>query len=333
MAKQRLFDLPETKGEFKLAGKVLGMLKDKAFSEGQSAKGTEYQKLSFGVATTNDNTIYLDVVGYEKPEAFFYSKTEKLTERVPFKNRNVFKKEGYNLIGMDIRLEKDVNGKSVRKDLVELDAPKYIKENLKDDDSIFIMGSMEFSSYVKNEEKRRSKKYIPKKIYIAKDIDLDADDFVENCDFKQKIVYTGIEKNEDGTFTLSGKVITYQTIEDVDFIIENAKLAMNIKKKLKAYTAMDVVGKIINKAIIDESEEAEDDGWGEADPFSMAKKTYDNKLLVTGVIADSFDTETYTEEAVEKACKALADFGNTESEWGDTPTANNKVTEDDFDWE
>ena len=339
MAKERLIKLPETKGEFKLSGVVMGLAKDKAFQIGESQKGNQFKTLRFGVSTSMENTIYLDMGGYAKDQVLFYSRSEKTTETVPFANRNSFKKEGYELIGIDVRLEKDKDGKSVKKMLTELDSAEYTKENLKDGDSVFVLGELEFSSFVKNGEKRRSKKYIPKRLYSAKKIDLEAEDFVENCDFKQKIVYTGIEKNEDGTFTLSAKIVRYSTIEDVEFHIENTKLASTIKKKIKPYTAMEVVGKLINKAVVEDVETAVDE-WGDSDPFKQVKKVYDNKLMITGVLADTFDTETYTEKEIEETQKLLSNFGNQnnqasvksddDDDWGDTGSKKGK--EEEFEW-
>ena len=56
------------------------------------------------------------------------------------------------------------------------------------------------------------------------------------------------EKNEDGTFTVSAKIVTYDSIEDTEFTIKNDENGKNLanlfRKNLKPYYAIQVHGHV-----------------------------------------------------------------------------------------
>ena len=134
------------------------------------------------------------------------------------------------------------------------------------------------------------------------------------------------EKEDDkptGRFIVSAKIITYSTIEDVMFIIENSKLANVFKKNLKPYTAINVWGKIDATILTEEVED--DDIWGESNPMTRIKAPTRRELIITGADKNSIDTSIYTQEAIEDAMvkiknaqNAQNDFeGSSSSGWGD----------------
>jgi len=326
MAKERILSLKQTKGYFNLKGVVQGVNSKDFYKEGITKNGDNYRSIRFGVKTDNDNIIYVELFGQENKLAYFYSKQDKLTERVNWADRNNFSKETYELIGKKIGLVKGEDGKNVKRNLVEYDAVKYISENLKDGQWVFVDGELEFSSFTKGEDIIRSKKFYINSLYSAKEENFDDEEHSPTNDFKHKIIYTGIEKDEE-IYKMSAVIVGYKTIENVEFDIENKKLAANIKKRLKPYTALDAYGKIINKAITEEVEEVEDDGWGELDPFKKEKTIYDKKMLIIGLDKDTFDEETYAEDLVNKDLKALKSFGN--DNFGTTKDFNEEEDGDD----
>ena len=319
MAKQPKHGLKQTKGEFKLKGIVVtGEFKE---TDSFGKKKTEYK---FGVKTSENNTPYLKTGDKEQEEAFFYSKEAKATERVPFANRNEFKKEGYNLIGTTIGLEKDSEGNNVSKTIHTFDTPKYLNEKLKDGMSVFVTGEFNFYSFDGKDGKVTMKELIPKRIYGSKGVNFEADDFVEENAFKQKIVFNSIEKVED-EYELSAYIIGFMSIEKVTFKVKDAKFASVLKKNLKAGYAIDVVGTINNERV--EVEADKSDSWGEDDPFKRTTEVK-REFVIKGALPDTLDKETYSIEVIQQKIKEMSEakkeYGKTkedkenEESWGDS---------------
>lgn len=343
---ERLFNLPETKGEMKLRGISTGTERDSFFESKVTKSKKPMNIVKFGVKVDKESTVQLELNGMARDEVFFYKKSDVkgqkgTTKRVKWDNREGFNEEGFNLIGMTVGLEQvaDETGKLKNdlKTMVEYDACEYIAEQLGDDNSLFVLGSIDFGSYKnKKDEIKRSVKFIPNKILNAKPIDFDAEDFEKVSDFKQKIVFMGINKDDsdkdDVKFIIEAKIIKYLTIEDAEFIVRNSKLANTLRKNLKPYSAIDIWGYINNR--VDEEVVEEDDGWGEKSSFDKVTKTYIRELVITGADPSSVDKDTYSQELLDDALKAIAnsqkakdDFGGDESSWGDSK--NSSKTEDD----
>ena len=72
MAK-RLINLPETKGEFKVSGLVIGTEKgDKFFKSIKTKNNKDMNLLSFGVETDKNSTTYISLNGMARDEVYFY---------------------------------------------------------------------------------------------------------------------------------------------------------------------------------------------------------------------------------------------------------------------
>lgn len=344
---ERLFDLPETRGEIKLRGVVKGTDKDTFFSSMATKKGVPMNFLKFGLDVSLDSTVYLDLNGSERKEVFYYKKAETkgqkgITKRVPWPQRKSFNEDGFNLIGMTVGVEKviDNDGKEKNdiKTLVEYDACEYLANKLIDGESMFVLGSIDFGSYQdKNGDIKRSTKFVPNKILGAKPIDFEADDFEQVSDFQQTIVFMGASLDDSDKNDIKGiieaKIIKYSTIEDAEFIIRDKKLFSTFKKNLKPYTAIKVWGNINNKVEAEEVEE--DNGWGEKSSFEKHNKTFIRELVITGADPSTIDTDTYSQKEIDKALisienskKANEEFGNSsnnDSSWG----SSSKSTEED----
>lgn len=337
--------IQETKGSFQLRGVVTGVEKDSFYKEIKTKTDKQMRMVNFGVNIDKDKTVYVGLNGMERDTVFF-SKSEgkgkdrkTVTEKVTWKDRLSFKKDGFRPIGVNLGIVKtmDTNGNEVndKQTKFEYDACKYISDNLKDDVSVFVKGKLEFSTYNDSHQTR----YTPNQISLCKPVDFDADDFKALGDFEQVIIFMGIAKNENGTFTVSAKIVTYNSVEDAEFIIENPKLAKTLKT-LKSYTAVKVYGHINVEHDTDVVEEEEDDSWGESNPMERVNNPTVRTLVITGADKNSVDTDTYSEEIIEEAIakmnsdkNAAKDFGDcSDDDWGSMDIKSSDNNDEDEEW-
>lgn len=327
MAKQRIFDLPQTKGEFQIRGNVSGTAKQGFFASKKTKNNSDMNIANFGVVYDAGQTAYLTLSGTVNKSVYYYSGTEKNTKEVAWAQRDKCPANGYNLIGVKVGLETetDENGKvsNIKKTLVDYDAAEYISKHLQDNSPVFVKGNLEFSSYVdKKGETKRGHKLIPNQISLcAKPIDFEDEEYKTLADFKTTIVFESIEKEKDdqgketGRFVLNALSIGYSTITNVSFIIEDAKLAQLMKKNLKAYNAIEVGG-VFKSTIVVESVTEEDD-WGQKNSFDRVNVPRKFEMVITGAKPATIDRETYTEENIASARKAIANKEQTAEKFGD----------------
>ena len=349
----RIFDLRETKGTFQVKGLVSGVDSTKFYTSKITKTGKDFRNVNFGCMYDDKKTIFMNLNGMPQQNVYFSKrnndgKTE--TKPVAWANRNKFNEDGFRMIGVNLGLTKttDENGKSVnlRKTLAPYDACDYIKENMKDDSSVFIKGNLEFSSYTTEDGSiRRNIKQVPNQISLCKEVDFEAydNDNKPVHDFTQTIVFMGIEKEKEndkdtGRFVVSAKIITYNDIVDTEFVVTDAKLAGLFKKNLKAYNAITVHGKIEVSHNIQEVND--EDEWGEANPMNAVSTPTKIELIITGATPSTIDRETYTEKNVAEAIrkihaskeadsKFVANDDSNDSDWGDEPS---NTDEDDMPW-
>lgn len=350
MAKERLIKLPQTKGEFKISGLVVGTEKgDKFFKNLKTKKNKDMNMLSFGVETDKGSTVYTSLNGMARDEVYFYKRPDKkagetkgTTKKVDWSKRYMFEEEGYKLIGLNIGVMKKLNDKGEEindnKMLTEYDACKQIADNLKDGQSVFIRGNIEFSSY-KNDDGnvKRSTKFVPSQVSLCKDIDFDDEKFTPNNQFKQTIIFESIEldteNKEDQKARVTAKIITYSTIETAEFIIRNKQLYNTFKKNLKPYSSITVWGEIQNHTDVEEVSETST--WGEENTFDKVNTPTIRELVITGADPNSIDTDTYSEKALDEAVRALKEFGEetegkSDNDWGSVDDSNTSA--DDSEW-
>ena len=139
---------------------------------------------------------------------------------------------------------------------------------------------------------------------VTRKVDFDDEKFEAQHDFTQTIVFMGVEKETEndkptGRFIVSAKIVTYSTIEDVMFVIDNAKLANMFKIKLKPYTAINVWGKIDATTLTEEVES--DDLWGETNKMNKVSTPTRRELIITGADPKTIDTTIYTQAEMENA--------------------------------
>ena len=345
----KLFELPQTKGTFQVRGIVSGVEKDNFYIEKKTNTGKDFRMINFGVEYEDKKTIYPSLNGMPRDKVYFSKKDKDTgntdTKAIAWKDRIKKAPEGYRMIGVLAGLQKikDENGK-VRNDnktLTEYDACEYISENLQDGDSVFVKGNLEFGSYTnKDGEVSRTTKFVPTQISLCqKDVDFEAEDYAPAHDFTQTIVFVGIDQEREndkptGRFVVDAKIVNYNSIESAEFIIEDAKLAKQMRSGLKPYNSIQVHGHInVVNNVEDVNDEEDDDCWGESNAMDN-KRVFaptHRELIITGAKPSTIDKETYTEKAIDEAIKkvnaakkAEQDFtgkaestSNVDDDWGD----------------
>lgn len=345
----KLFELPQTKGTFQVRGIVSGVEKDSFYVEKQTRTGKEFRMINFGVEYDDKKTIFPTLNGMPRDKVYFSKKDKDTgntdTKAIAWKDRIKKAPEGYRMIGVLTGLQKikDENGK-VRNDnktLTEYDACEYISENLQDGDSVFVKGNLEFGSYTnKDGEVSRTTKFVPTQISLCQnDVDFEAENYAPAHDFTQTIVFVGIDQEREndkptGRFVVDAKIVNYNSIESAEFIIEDAKLAKQMRSGLKPYNSIQVHGHInVVNNVEDVNDEEDDDCWGESNDMDN-KRVFaptHRELIITGAKPSTIDKETYTEKAIDEAIKkvnaskkAEQDFtgkaestSNVDDDWGD----------------
>jgi hypothetical protein len=349
--KDKGLGLPQTKGTFQVQGITTGTVKDSFYKE-TLTKTTQkpWRMINFGVQTDKDTSIYLNLNGGEKNEVYFSktvtvdNKKSTTLEKVAWRDRFTFNKEGFKLIGVNVGVKKKLDDKTQKtvndkKVLSEYDACKEIGENLIDDQSVFVKGNTEFSHFDSNGNTKHSIKFIPTQVSLCKDIDFEAEGFEPTALFTQTIVFNGIEQDQEdkSRFKVSAKIVGYSSIEDAEFIILNKDLALMFKKNMKPYWSITVNGTIhMNK---DVDEVTTTDNWGESNKMNRVNAPITRELVITGADPTTIDKETYSEANIETALAKIAaskkaenDFGgNKEENWGSV-SGSTSNTEDDTAW-
>lgn len=322
--KTRIISIPQTRGEFQLRGLVTGVEKNNFFTNKKTKNGVDMNLLNFGVEFDDKQTAYLTLNGMEKKSVYYYSSKDKKTVEVTWKDRDRVPGEGYRMIGVNVGLERDEEDNSnVKYNLTEYDAAKYASKHLEDGMSVFVKGNLEFDSYTNDKgETKRSRKLVPTQISrCSKDVNFEAEDFEVLADFKTTIVYQDIEKEKDenskdtGRFVVSALSVGYANIVPTEFIVEDAKLANLMKKNLKAYNAIEVTGQFKSSVVV-ETVESEDD-WGEKSSFDRVNAPRVFELVITGAKPSSIDRETYNEQNIAEARRAIANKDKVESNFGE----------------
>ena len=329
--KGRLFDLPETKGIFQLKGIVTGTEKEKFFKELKTKSNKDMRIVNFGVNYTAENTLFVNLQGMEQDNVYFSKKAENKGEKaeiakVSWLDRFSYNREGFKLIGKNIGVKKtvDASGKTVndKKILTDFDACKEVHENLKDGASVFIKGSIDYSSFLDNNgNKKTSTKLVPNQISLCADVDFSDEKYVQQNDFSQVIIFMSIDQEKEndkptGRYIVLAKIVTYNNIEDVEFIINNKDLATKFKKSLKPYNAIKVSGHIVS--IVQTAETSDDDdNWGEEDAIEKIKAPVKREFIITGAKGNTIDKELYTEEKIIEATAKIINANKASVDFGD----------------
>lgn len=346
MAKPNPIGLQTTKGYFEVMGIVKGTDKESFYKELTTKTNKQMRMISFGVEYNEGKTIYVRLNGMEKDKVYFSrsvtnnGKKSSETVEIPWSQRFDFHDENCRMMGVNLGITKtnDPSGNMVndKRIMTEYDACKYIADNLEEGVSVYVKGKIEYSTY--NDKHRTN--FVPTQISLCKPIDFTAPNFEEKAFFTQTLMFMGVNKL-DKDFSVSSKIVDYNSLEAAEFTIENAGLAKNFRT-LKPYTSIKVYGKIKSEK---ETTEVQSSGhWGEANPMERVNNPTVWKLVITGADESSIDTTLYNEKSVNaaldkiKADASIArDFGSTKkdeqqgSSWGVNPSGNTDSGDDDED--
>lgn len=338
MATKTKHDLKQTNTFFKLAGKVSGVQSKNFYEEKKMSNGHTLRVINFAVDTSTTNKVYVTLQGFERENVYFSKKLQKAdsnattdtkaeTKAVSWNNRFNFNEDGFNMVGgVALGLKKTYNEKGAlvneKQTYTEYDACSTIRELLKDDMYVVVMGKKDVSSYTdKDGNQRVSVKLVPNKIYLSDSEEIKSEEEIDHNDlalvpnmFKDTIVYTGIEVDKESTSdnfsaTITGYHIGYNDIVELDYKVKSQNIAKNFKTKLKPYSSIEVKGEIVNVAIIEEDNE--DDGWGVADTSKKITNRV-KEYLITRVEPSSINEKEYTQDAIDKAKIQLLEF-NTDN--------------------
>lgn len=341
--KKKGLGLPQTKGTFQVRGKVIGTSKDKFYVEKMTKNNKPWRSINFGVQFDSEKTLYVGTNGMERDNVYFCKKIEdgKTDKKViPWKDRFNYHEEGYRMIGVNVGVEKttDENGNTVnnKKTLTDYDSCKEISDHLRDDMSVFVKGNLEFSTY---QDSHRTK-FVTSQVSLTKDdVDFEKEEFHPVADFTQMIVFMGVTPNKEKTrATVEAKIVTYDTIEDAEFIIEDMNLARMFAKQLKPYTGIKVWGRI---SVEKDTEEVETtDCWGKKNNMDKVNSPTIRELIIEGADPNSIDTGTFTESEIDKAIEEMKaakaaenDFGGSENGgWGTVQHGSEDGMDDETGW-
>lgn len=339
----RVFELPETKrGVFTVSGVVNGTESDRFYKEMTTRTNQDFRMLNFGVQYERNKTIYVSMNGMPTEKVYFSKKDETgktVVKDVPWSKRYVGPDgDGWNLIGVRVGLTQELNDKgraqNVSQNMSSYDACEYVRDHLKDDISVNVRGTIENSTYRdKNGNQMHSTKYVPYSIYLCyRDFDLDNLDELDDKhkpkhSFTQTIIFMGITKEmvdnkATGRFVVAAKVVTYSSVEDVEYFITDASLASLFKKNLKPYTSIEVWGRIEVSHNL-EAVAADDDCWGQANEMKAVTAPSKVEFVITGAGASTRDTETYNEDKIAEAIRKINASKQAETKFtGKTNTSN-----------
>ena len=356
-------NLEQTKGTFKLIGKVVNIDRENAMTErtmdkGKN-KGREYRNLRFGIQTAPDNMVQIGMFSFEPIEVYVWETENRKGGKMPYdkwkKNRKVLEKQKKIPLETAVGLERDEEGKTKTQHLPSWDAIAYIHDNLFNGDSVLVEGDISYNTYTnKAGQEVTSTNYNLKRLFALKQpVDFQDKDFEETSVFTQEFVFEGVELDEkEKKAVVFGKSIGYARedqippMTDVSFEIlfdeerdEDGlmeKMAKTYAKKVPYGSLVTVHGNILNKAIsqvVESDEDVDDDVMamlgGERNRMETTI-TYKRAMEIRGT--DSLEREKYTEEDLSQD-DSLIDNDDSDDDLGDLVGAKkskSKIEENDF---
>lgn len=340
MAKEQLHNLKQTTNSFQCRGVISGT-KSQKFYKDKIGSNQDGISVNFGVNIADKKSVFITLTGYPRKEVYYYKKGENgakgTTKAVAWKDRKKAPGEGYRLIGVRLSTGKDEDGNNINTMFTEYDAVNYLRENLKDGDSVFINGTIEFRSWInKNGQTIKSVNLVPNQIsYMKKPIDFDTEDFTEMCEFENTLVFSSVDPETDendkktGRFILSGYSVGYNTVENVSFVIDkdHEKLAKNLHKAMKPGYSIKTYGKV--NVIVDATTVEDDsDGWGESSPMERVNSPVRREYVVYRAEPSSIDKESYTEDTISEAIRKIKTAKAAKANFGEKPNINVAVDDE-----
>ena len=293
-------------------------------------------KVKFDIQTARDNTIYgIELTGFPKEKVRYTHKTDDGTKsyEVDWKDRydariikavcgdadvelSFAKTVGFERVKYIDKKDNNKEKERVdRKSLIDYDAAKEMVEKkeagiIGDGTPLYVSGRIVPNSWVDGDGNiKRSVKLQPDTITLTGEINLDEMD--EDAERKAATFVSEViikEFNEvNGETYMTGILVGYDYIEEVEFKFDRPSMAETFKRKLNPYDCIKCAGVI--KQEIQKEEVVEDkelSSWGDMGDYS-SKRTARTKMVwkIGAAEPATIDTESYSEEAIEKAKQAL----------------------------
>ncbi|WP_411735115.1 hypothetical protein [Paenibacillus sp. M2] len=227
--------LEPTYGYFQLRGQVVGMMSDKAYTEGDN--GT-WNRIQFGVKVSSNSIVYVELMGSKQDRVKMYKKIGKRVDKddsitVPWSDRYIEKYSSYRN-SFNIRLNIDENREA---SLLPYDSIKSIHENLSEGTVVLVKGSLQIDEY----KDKIQEKFVIKELYDCKSSDDTHGN--EEAYFNQEIVY--LSSNNDSIQT---KLI-YRKHGDIEivpyeFTTKDDELLKYFKENIQPNSTLRVHGAI-----------------------------------------------------------------------------------------
>ncbi|GAB6989480.1 single stranded DNA-binding domain-containing protein [Paenibacillus pini] len=229
-------NLKVTYGNFVLKGIVGGTKSEKFYGEG-SSNGNDWRQLNFSVKINDNASVFVKMMGSKNDKVKVVDASDKKNKKeyyVSWADRYKERKDKSDIfMAAKVGLEKDETGKKNKiHSLTQFDAVKYIKDTVKDGDSVYIRGSLNYSVY---EGKGQIKYYIQQIYHTEEDVDFKADGFEPEASFNQEIVYLDSDYDNETNKTAINTMVIYKDKTGIHpmpyvFIVNHEKYKNDIVK-------------------------------------------------------------------------------------------------------
>lgn len=232
--------LEQTRGKFRLSGKVVGVERDNFYGNGIVSKGAsegkEYRSIRFGVQTSPNQTVYVEMFGMEPTKVYILENNNR-DEKGKAKGRSVSydeyldKRDAWEEDGT-ITIESTVSLVDSGKDAEKSHHTKFdnillINDKLENGMDVYITGNISHSVYTGRDGNAvKQTRYEIQDLSLAnREIDFDSPKFKEYAMFTEEFVLTDSELfKEDEKLVLYGKVINYsEETFDVEYEVSYAR--------------------------------------------------------------------------------------------------------------
>lgn len=317
--------IPQTRGSWQLGGFVTGTGRNEFYSEKNTTTNKPRRVVNFAVQFNEDTKHYVQLSGMEQKSVFFSGPIDEATKKrktveVPWRERKSFEKEGYSMIGVRIgletRMDEKGNEKTDTKTMHAFDACEYVSTHMKDNMPVYVRGNLTYSTY---KDQHRKNFEVNQISASSRTYDFADEKFEPVCDFTQRIIYMGIRTDEENPnrWILSGKVVGYNSVEDVEFPVVDKRIAVAFRKGLKPYNAIDIYGHISVSKNEEEATENENGlFFGKGNPMKKNSSTV-IELICDGAEIETLDTDEYNEDNVDEAIRKAKSIANAKKDYGD----------------
>ena len=264
-------ELKQTKGFAQFRGIIGGLERvkeaiTKRSETRQYMDSDKIKKLQFSIKTSDDNVLYVEVKQFKTGNSLknvYISKRDEEskkteTKAVPFNERHRSFEDGWKIIGIALKSHNDEYAKS----LVPYDAIDYILENFQDGDSVFLNTEMSHSDDGKG---KFYTNYEIKRMYVTKEpIDFEAENFEEQADFVEDIVFSDVVDTGENAFVKAFAINYRGEPQECQFMIEavDKEVIEFFKSEVSFGDVVSVEGLVNNRVVYsyrDASEEEQDD--------------------------------------------------------------------------